>query len=91
MVERDSSKRWDTVGLAFPGALLGIIVGGMREIWEAYFHSSIEQESFAYIFAEVTVASIVGALLFAVVAEIRNRLSFRADHVAAKKDQHRPR
>jgi hypothetical protein len=53
--------------------------------------ASIEQESFAYIFAEVTVASIVGALLFAVVAEIRNRLSFRADHVAAKKDQHRPR
>ena len=64
---------------------------GAREIWEAHFHSSIEQESFAYIFAEVNVTSIVGALLFAIVAEIRNRQSFRADHVAGKKGQHLPR
>ncbi len=68
-----------------------VFLPGAREIREAHFHSSIEQESFAYIFAEVTVTSIVGALLFAIVAEIRNRLSFRADHVARKKDQHLPR
>ena len=91
MDEQGSPKRLDPVGLAFLGALLGILAGGVREVWEAYFHSSIEQESFAYIFAEVTVTSIVGALLFAIVAETHNRLSFRADHVAGKKGQHLPR
>jgi len=74
MDRNDAPRKWDTVGLAFLGAVIGLLAGGAHEIWEANVRSPMELESFPYMFAEIAVAAIVGALSLAIIAEIRNRI-----------------
>ncbi|GEO13245.1 hypothetical protein MAE02_09410 [Microvirga aerophila] len=61
-------KEWNTSGLALLGAGIGALVGGVHEIGEAYLHSPTEQESFAYMLAEIAASMIIGALFFASVS-----------------------
>jgi uncharacterized protein YacL len=61
-------KEWNTSGLALLGAGIGALVGGVHEIGEAYFQSPTEQESFAYMLAEIAATTVIGALFFASVS-----------------------
>jgi hypothetical protein len=74
-IEQDPAyrKRQDVVAYSLIGALCGLVVGGAYELSEAYFHSPTGQESLAYMLVELFVDALGGALLFAVVAVIRNR------------------
>lgn len=78
-MDRDDppKEEWDSVGMAFLGAVVGLLAGGAHEIWEANARSPTELESFAYMFTEIALSAIVGALAFAVAAEIRNRCGQR--------------
>ncbi len=65
-------KEWNTSGLALLGAGIGILVGGVHEISEAYLHNPTEQESFAYMLAEIAATALIGALFLASVSIAHN-------------------
>jgi hypothetical protein len=77
MENRSASKPWDTGSLAFIGALAGmlpVIAHEMHDISMGHFHAV---DPFSHIMIEFAGATSGGALLFAAVSAIRNRIERR--------------
>jgi hypothetical protein len=58
---------------AVPGALVGLLVGVVYEVSEPYFQDAYEIESLWQIVGEILLASVIGALCFAMAAKIMRR------------------
>jgi hypothetical protein len=74
MENRSATKPWDTGSLAFMGALAGmmlVIAHEMHDISLGQFHAV---DPFSHIMIEFAGATSSGALLFATVSAIRNRI-----------------
>jgi hypothetical protein len=70
-------KRWDPVELAFVGAGVGLMLVVLHEAYVIISGQFNDVDPFTHIMMEMIICAIGGALLFAVIAEIRNRLKRR--------------
>jgi hypothetical protein len=64
--------QWDTGGLAFLGALFGVMLVIAHEIHDISLGALHAVDPFAHIMSEFAGAAVGGALLFAAAALIRN-------------------
>jgi hypothetical protein len=67
-------KRWDPVELAFVGAGVGLMLVVLHEAYVIISGQFNDVDPFTHIMMEMIICAIGGALLFAAIAEIRNRL-----------------
>jgi hypothetical protein len=71
-------SRWDTLNLAFYGALLGMLGAMMEQFCHAFCPASWsytpEGDLFAHVLIEVVAFAVAGAALLASIAAIRNWL-----------------
>jgi hypothetical protein len=69
-------SRWDTLSLAFYGALLGMLGGMMEQFCHAFcpasWHYTPEGDLLAHVVIEVVAFAGAGAALLAAIATIRN-------------------
>ncbi|WP_201842408.1 hypothetical protein [Microvirga zambiensis] len=68
-----NSHKWSLSSCALNGGLIGIAVGAIHQVYRA-FTNDIPEEIYMQVVGEVIVAAICGAILFIVIAAIRNRL-----------------
>jgi phosphate/sulfate permease len=66
-------RPWNTSGLAYVGAFLGIALATAHHFHHVRVDDIPEHNVIVHIFGELFAATIIGALLLAGVAEIRNR------------------
>jgi hypothetical protein len=70
----DLNRRWDPVSLAYVGASIGAILVIGHGVYVTYLHRFPDTDLLLHIANEVMEAGILGALLFAAVARVRNWL-----------------
>jgi hypothetical protein len=68
---------WDTLNFALAGAIFGMVAGATLEISEVLSSDTDSPEPLMESLLEIGVGLVAGALLFAVVSIVRNRI-FRA-------------
>ena len=73
-IEKKTARLWNTPGLAYLGAFLGIALATAHHILHVSAGDLSENDVVVHIFGELFAAMIGGASLLGIVSEIRNRL-----------------
>jgi hypothetical protein len=78
----EQSKKWDPTGSAFCGAMIGMTLAILLEAHDICVGRFDDVDPFIHIATELAAFAVGGAMLFAAIAEVRNRSgrkSFRLD------------
>jgi hypothetical protein len=78
-IEKKTVRPWNTPGLAYLGAFLGIALATAHHIHHVSVGDLSENNAVVHIFGELFAATSAGALLLGIISEIRNRLVRRGD------------
>jgi Na+/proline symporter len=73
-IEKKTAKPWNSPGLAYLGAFLGIALATAHHTHHLSVGDLPENDAVVHIFGELFAAMIGGASLLGIVSEIRNRL-----------------
>jgi hypothetical protein len=71
-IEKKASRSWNTPGLAYFGAFLGIALATAHHIHHMSVGDLPEDRAIVHIFGELFAATFIGAVLLAVISGIRN-------------------
>lgn len=79
-VQKSPKALWDGVGLAFLGAIGGILFGIAEELYDSFINPRRDGVPFAKMILELIAWAALGALLLGGVAWLRNRWMTRRAH-----------